>query len=98
MNRPCNCGGDACIGQAVLLDGFQCVRATGLSTLNAASSIVDSDGPCHNCGYPCEVWFTNNSLWNQVNNGPTGLLCVRCFLAKAEAMGLNHIAWRVEND
>jgi hypothetical protein len=40
----------------------------------------NSDGPCKECGFPCEVWFAPNDIWNEL--GTTGLLCIRCFIAK----------------
>ena len=55
----------------------------------------ESDGPCWECGTPCECWFADSNLWNRVNGNETGLLCLRCFVNKAENMGLNRWAWKL---
>lgn len=56
----------------------------------------ESDGPCGDCGRSVEVWFCDNELWNSVS--ASGLLCIRCFLKKAEAKAWNKSAWKLLPD
>lgn len=73
-------------------------EAKSTQPANLPVTVHGSDGPCGRCGYSCECWFTNSHLWNQVNGGETGLLCLRCFVEQAEAMGLKSFAWRLVLD
>lgn len=53
---------------------------------------AQTDGPCMDCGYPCEVWFAPNPVWNQVVPERVGLLCLRCFVKRA---GDTPFAWQL---
>lgn len=60
------------------------------------------DGPCQGCGTPDNiVWFTESPVWNFVMGGPTassdpgGLLCIPCFVKRADAAGLEPTGWRL---
>lgn len=73
-------------------------EAKSTQPVNLPVTVHGSDGPCERCSYPCECWFTNSHLWSQVNESETGLLCLRCFVEQAEAMGLKSFAWRLVLD
>lgn len=52
------------------------------------------DGPCQDCGTPDNiVWTIESVFWNRVLGGegarddPGGLLCVPCFVKRADAAG-----------
>lgn len=55
-----------------------------------------ASGPFGHTGrWPTEsltYWFAPNDLWNEVEGGPTGIRCPRCFTADAEAHG-TAIGW-----
>jgi hypothetical protein len=61
------------------------------------------DGPCADCGTLDNiVWFTENVLWNAVTcesvvaEGPrTGILCIPCFVRRADQEGLRPTGWRL---
>jgi hypothetical protein len=61
------------------------------------SSALHGDGPCADCGGMNIVWFTDNVLWNQVvrQRGPECILCIHCFVARADRAGLDPVAWRL---
>lgn len=57
------------------------------------------DGPCMDCGGDNIVWFTDNVIWNHVMepgslDDPGGLLCVPCFVRRAERV-LAPTAWKL---
>jgi hypothetical protein len=60
------------------------------------------DGPCHDCGALNIIWFTSNRLWNRVMGGelavddPGGILCIPCFVIRADLAGLKVSAWKLE--
>jgi len=64
----------------------------------AASPEQASDGPCLDCGEPCEVWFAPNELWNAVMPERAGLLCLRCFVKRANPLHINKGAWMLRTD
>lgn len=60
------------------------------------------DGPCKDCGNEDNIrWFTESVFWNQVIGGPGamgdpgGILCVPCFVKRADAAGYAPRAWRL---
>ena len=42
---------------------------------------------CENCGKEkYTIWFTSNELWNEImKSKPEALLCLGCFMEKAES-------------
>lgn len=48
---------------------------------------------CRTCGANCIIWFTDNALWNKY--GKFGILCVSCFVKKAEEMGFECTGWKL---
>lgn len=48
---------------------------------------------CRTCGANCIIWFTDNVLWNKY--GKFGILCVSCFVKKAEEMGFECTGWKL---
>jgi len=59
-----------------------------------------SDSPtCQDCNGHNPVWFAPNELWNRVMGGenatddPGGIVCVQCFIRRAEAAGIIPTAW-----
>lgn len=61
------------------------------------------DGPCHDCGTADNIiWFTDSALWNRVMGGPDaaddpgGILCIPCFVVRADAAGCAS-AWELVN-
>ena len=64
------------------------------------------DGPCDDCGTRDNiVWFTDNVLWNRVTGQNavheekhTGILCIPCFVKRADAIGLMPTGWRLLPD
>lgn len=60
-----------------------------------------TDGPCQECGEAYPIWFTDNAVWNYVLSGGTstreqgGMLCPRCFMAKAEPLYAAALTWRI---
>lgn len=62
-------------------------------------STLNGDGPCVDCGGPNIVWFTDNVLWNEVcrrnPDQPDVILCIPCFVARAEVGGLRPTGWRL---
>lgn len=77
---------------------IRAMSGAGSQTTPVGEQIAATDGPCSNCGINCECWFTSSNLWNRVNGSPTGLLCLRCFVYKAERSGINRHAWRLSLD
>jgi hypothetical protein len=61
------------------------------------------DGPCADCGTLDNiVWFTENVLWNAVTRESVvageareAILCIPCFVKRADAEGLRPIGWRL---
>lgn len=61
------------------------------------------DGPCDDCGTLDNIhWFTENVLWNAVTGEQvvheqphTGILCIPCFIKRADAAGLHPTGWRL---
>jgi|GEM_PF-3928527 len=61
------------------------------------------DGPCCDCGTLDNiVWFTDNVLWNAVTGEQivaeqprAGILCIPCFVKRADAAGLRPTGWRL---
>jgi hypothetical protein len=61
------------------------------------------DGPCADCGtFDNIVWFTDNVVWNHVTREsivaeekPGSILCVPCFVKRADAVGLRPTGWRL---
>ena len=92
-----NCAGGA-HRKALAEDGIETSEQYQAMKNESAQPSPDSDGPCWKCGHPCECWFTDSRLWNKVNGGETGLLCLRCFIEIAETMGLKSCAWRLVPD
>ncbi len=53
---------------------------------------------CDDCGGTNVTWFAPSYLWNKVArrlDGTDPMLCPRCFIIRAEAMGINDSAWMV---
>ena len=84
---------------------FACKK---LKELGAGVEIVappiEEDHPeatCDDCSGPNGVWFAPNRLWNRVarrSDGSDPMLCPRCFIVRAEAIGIPKIgssAWMV---
>ena len=58
------------------------------------------DGPCADCGTRDNiVWFTENVLWNDVVRSEPDyvepILCLPCFVIRADRRGLIVTGWRV---
>lgn len=59
------------------------------------------DGPCQDCGATNIAWFADNVFWNAVMGGPEarddpgGIVCVTCFVIRADAAGYDPRAWRL---
>jgi hypothetical protein len=54
----------------------------------------EGDGPCQDCGGANIVWFTDSVFWNEVMGNSGGLLCVACFVKRAEVR-FTPTGWRV---
>lgn len=53
------------------------------------------DGPCAWCKtLDNPVWFTDNTLWNQVVKSKGDILCVNCFVEKAQEK-YEIVSWRL---
>lgn len=95
--KLCLCGKDPCISER-LLPGYRCAR----SFAPVIGSVIPGDHPeaiCDDCGGANVVWFAPSEIWNRVcrPNGEIAadpMLCPRCFILRAEAMGLKFI-WEV---
>lgn len=62
------------------------------------------DGPCMDCGTEDTIiWFTDNVYWNNVmswpgeyqHGDPGGLLCIPCFVIRADRAGLDPAGYRL---
>ena len=59
---------------------------------------------CDDCHGPVPSWFAPNDLWNKVMGGadakddPGGMLCVHCFIRRAEIVEVKPAAWRLDAD
>ena len=60
---------------------------------------------CQLCQLDYVVWFTDNDLWNTIQEWHRGpdrctihFLCPRCFMILAEAMGIRPTAWYVTQE
>lgn len=59
-------------------------------------STLDGDSPCQDCGTNANpVWFTDSVFWNNVCTEDSPILCLPCFIARAEAKGFRPTGWRV---
>lgn len=66
---------------------------------------LHGDGPCESCGGGNIVWFTESVFWNEVmrlwaglqpgQTPPSPILCLACFIARAESVGMQPTGWRV---
>lgn len=61
------------------------------------------DGPCMDCGTLDNiVWYTDSIFWNHVVGGDgfeaPGLLCIPCFVKRADAAGYHPTGWRLSPD
>jgi hypothetical protein len=61
------------------------------------------DGPCGDCGTLDNiVWFTESVFWNAVMRPPgyedEPLLCIPCFVIRADAAGYFPTGWRLLPD
>ncbi len=71
--------------------------------MGALPEHLRGDGPCDDCGTLDNiVWFTENVLWNAVTRESvvgeeprTGILCIPCFVKRADAEGLRPAGWRL---
>lgn len=75
--------------------------------MGARSTLHGGDGPCEDCGTPDNiVWFTDSAFWNNVmwrHSGlewgdvgiPSPILCLPCFIKRAEAVGYRPTGWHV---
>lgn len=67
---------------------------------DAVESTLDGDVPCDDCGTGENlVWFTDDVVWNYVCR-PVGyssdpILCLPCFVKRAELAGLRPTGWHV---
>lgn len=57
------------------------------------------EATCDDCGGKNVIWFAPSEMWNKVARRPDGepMLCPRCFILRAEAMGI-HEVWMVTPD
>jgi hypothetical protein len=56
---------------------------------------LGGDSPCKDCGTNQNpVWFTDNVFWNTVVNDRGIILCVNCFILRAEKQFLP-TGWRL---
>jgi hypothetical protein len=55
----------------------------------------DGDTRCQACGKPNAVWFTSADLWNATMGDEGGILCIPCFITRAEDR-LGGVVWSVE--
>ena len=59
-------------------------------------STLDGDVPCQECGTKENpVWFTDSVFWNNVCTEDNPILCLPCFIQRAEAKGFQPTGWRV---
>ena len=63
-------------------------------------STLEGDTPCSACHTEENiVWFTDDVVWNYVCRPPgyalDPILCLPCFIEKAERAGLRPTGWRV---
>jgi hypothetical protein len=60
---------------------------------------LNGDGPCADCGtIENIIWHTANVFWNAVCQPDNPILCVRCFVARVEAVGYKPQGWVLEPD
>lgn len=62
-----------------------------MQTLGAVIAADHPEAFCDDCKGPNVVWFAPNNLWNKVVrkvDKPDPMLCPRCFILRAEAMGI----------
>lgn len=98
----CLCGWGV-LGMSHALHQADALARAGLLGVTPRASLAPThlpgDGPCHDCGGTNIVWSTDSTLWNLVIGGPAatddpgGLLCVPCFVGRAEALGLAPAGW-----
>jgi hypothetical protein len=68
------------------------------------SNELIGDGPCQDCGSDNIRWSAESPFWNMVMGGPDsrddpgGIVCVRCFVVRADAAGYNPDGWRLLAD
>ncbi len=92
-----------------ITDRILAIEAEAERSAGAAPIDVDvlpkhlrGDGPCGDCGTLDNiVWFTENVLWNAVTGEQivaeqprAGILCIPCFVKRADAAGLQPTGWR----
>ncbi len=61
-------------------------------------STQDTEAICDDCNGPNVTWFAPNDLWNRAAREPDGtdpMLCPRCFIIRAKAVGIKGSAWFV---
>lgn len=59
-------------------------------------STLHGDAPCQDCGTEDNiVWFTDSVVWNAVCVAESPILCLPCFVARAELVGFRPTGWRV---
>ncbi len=63
------------------------------------------DGPCQGCGTEDNIiWWCDNPIWNKVLGGedatddPGGILCIPCFVVRADQAGLTPTGWKLVPD
>lgn len=65
---------------------------------------TNGDRNCQDCGADNARWFAPSKLWNLVMGGPQatddpgGVVCIPCFIGRAEAAGVKTSAWFVATD
>ena len=59
------------------------------------NKVFYGDNPCDECGTKENiVWFTDNVFWNDILSPQNPILCINCFVKKAEKK-YNITGWRL---
>lgn len=83
----------------------EALASQGVTQIDLPSRLV-GDAPCRDCGTLDNiVWFTDNVLWNHVTGEEVvgtderdAILCIPCFVKRADAAGLQPTGWRLLAD
>lgn len=101
--RWANCQYPRCQNARLLLAALDRLEEPQALTRGALAEHLRGDGPCVDCGTLDNiVWFTENVVWNAVTGEEvyaedkrTAILCIPCFVIRADAKGLRPTGWRL---